>query len=164
MLIISAKNPLSAQLQKLTGDAWSETDFETGRDKEIIIHKKTGQLFIALTTAAYASLEESGGLKSQLDYFKKAYDLKGISMVTNINTKPRSLQGVKKMAVKKPAAKSKKKTVKKTKVVKAAKTPTKAKKTLGSTIKKRKATPKQLAALAKGRAKLAAKRKTAKKK
>lgn len=160
LLIISAKNSLSAQLQKLTGDAWSETDFTTGRDKEIIIHKKTGQLFIALTTAAYASLEESGGLKSQLDYFKKAYELKGISLVTNINTKPRSLQGVKKMAVKKPAAKAKKKTVKK------AKTPTKAKakKTLGSTTKKRKATPKQLAALAKGRAKLAAKRKTAKKK
>ena len=81
VLIISGKNPLSKQLQKITGDSLNKIDFEdleinpgVGSGVSLTKHKATGQLF-AVFSATYYDQVDAAVIKSDLSYLGQKFGI-----------------------------------------------------------------------------------------
>jgi len=76
VLIISDKDPLSTQLQKLTGDSWNMGDFEELEKGNInlIKHKETGELFAVITLRYFESTDKTV-IEDELEYLKGKFGI-----------------------------------------------------------------------------------------
>lgn len=77
LLIIKHGNSLSSQLQKITGDTWSQVDYVSYEKGEVIKHKKTGKWFVVLSQREYDNLNEQA-LLDLMSYYRKTYDFSAI--------------------------------------------------------------------------------------